>query len=159
MSVIHRWLEYLDLMEVRYSHSIHAPARTALVTADAERMPAQQLAKSVVYLGETGFGIAVVPADQFVDLIKLGRSAGLSYIRLAKEAELADLFPDCELGAMPPFGDACEMPVIVDKGLAHDFITFTLGTHRDTIRMGFDDFERLAKPAIDSIAMRQEVHA
>jgi hypothetical protein len=60
---------------------------------------------------------------------------------------------------MPPFGDACEMPVIVDTAISRDFITFTLGTRRDTIRMGFDDVERLAKPTVDSTAMNHEVHA
>src|SRR5580704_15952051 len=96
MRLINRWLEYLDQMQVRYSHSIHPRAETALETAAAERMPAHELAKTVVYFSKAGFGIAVVAADQFVDLVKLGHLVESSYIRLANETELADLFPDCE---------------------------------------------------------------
>jgi Ala-tRNA(Pro) deacylase len=151
--VIKRWLEYLDNMQVRYSHSIHPRARTARETADAERMPAHEFAKTVVYFSEAGFGIAVVPADTFVDLVKLGRLLRLSHIRLANETELAELFQDCELGAMPPFGE----PVIMDAGIAGDFIAFTIGTHRDVVRMSFADFQLLARPKVASIAVGQEV--
>jgi len=153
MPVIDRWLEDLDRMHIRYSHSVHPRAETALETADAERIPAHEFAKTVVYFGNTGFGIAVVPADHLVDMVKLGRLLGLSYIRLANEAELAELFPDCELGAMPPFGYACELPVTVDVGIAGEFIAFTLGTHRDVIRMSFADFQRLANPKAASIVI------
>jgi len=157
MSVINLWLEYLNERRVHYSHSIHPRAQTALETAEAERMPAHEFAKTVVYFSNTGFGIAVVPADQFVDLAKLGRLLELSSIRLANEAELAALFPDCELGAMPPFGDACNLPVIVDAGIAGDFIAFTVGTHRDIVRISFADFQRLAKPTVSSIAIGKEI--
>lgn len=157
MSVIDLWLEYLDRKQVRYSHSAHPPAQTARATADAERVRADEFAKTVVYLGSAGFGIAVVPADQFVDLVKVSRVLGLAYIGLASETELAKLFPDCELGAMPPFGDACDLPVIMDAGIAGDFIAFTIGTHRDAVRMSFADFQRLAKPTVASIAAGQPV--
>jgi len=157
MAVIDRWLEYLDMKKVRYSHSVHPPAQTARATADAERVRADEFAKTVVYLSDAGFGIAVVPADQFVDLVKVSRVLGLSYIGLASEAELAKLFPDCELGAMPPFGDACDLPVIMDAGIAGDFIAFTIGTHRDTVRMSFADFQRLARPTVASIAAGKPV--
>jgi Ala-tRNA(Pro) deacylase len=157
MAVIDRWLEYLNRKQVRYSHSIHPPARTARETADAERVPAHDFAKTVVYFGSAGYGIAVVPADQFVDLFKVSRVLGLSYIGLASEAELAKLFPDCELGAMPPFGDACELPVMMDAGVSGDFIAFTIGTHRDAVRMSFADFQRMARPTVASIAVNQPV--
>lgn len=157
MPLVDRWLEYLDLAGVRYSHSIHERAETALETADAERMPAHELAKSVVYFGDAGFGIAVVPADQFVNLGKLQHFLGLSFVRLANEEELARLFPNCELGAMPPFGDYCDIPVVLDTGMAGNFIAFTIGTHRDIVRVGFADYLRLASPAIASIATGMEV--
>ncbi len=159
MSVTKRWLEYLDSMGVRYSHSIHPRALTARETADAERMPAHEFAKTVVYFGESGFGIAVVPADRYVDLPKIALLLGLSFIRLADEAELADLFPDCELGAMPPFWYNLALPVVVDSGIAGDFIAFTIGTHRDIVRMSFADFRRLARPQLASIALSHEVLA
>jgi Ala-tRNA(Pro) deacylase len=157
MPLVNRWLEYLDARGVRYSHSTHPRAETALETADAERMPAYELAKSVVYYGDAGYGTAVVPADQFVNLGRLQRYLGLSFLRLATEEELTRLFPNCELGAMPPFGDYCDMPVVADIGIAGDFIAFTMGTHRDIVRVSFADFLRLANPAIASIATGAEI--
>jgi Ala-tRNA(Pro) deacylase len=96
------------------------------------------------------------PTNSWI-LAKLGRLLELSSMRLANEAELAALFPDCELGAMPPFGDACDLPVIVDAGIAGDFIAFTIGTHRDVVRISFADFQRLAKPTVASFAIGEEV--
>ena len=155
MPLIKLWLEYLTRMQVRYSHSVHPRAQTARETAIAERVPAHEFAKTVVYYGDNGFGIAVVPADEFVNLARVARNLGLAYIRLASEVELAELFPDCELGAMPPFGDACEMPVIVDPTITADYIAFTIGTHRDVVRMSFADFERIARPKIASIVTQE----
>jgi len=157
MTGIDRWLRYLDRLQVRYSHSVHPPAQTARKTAAAERVPAHEFAKTVVYFNDSGFGIAVVPADQFVDLTRVGRLLGSSFIRLANEAELKELFPNCDLGAMPPFGDSCALPVIVDIGIAGDFIAFTIGTHRDVVRLGFGDFQRIAQPKVAAIAASLEV--
>jgi len=152
MPGIDRWLRYLDRMQVRYSHSVHSPAQTARDTARAERVSAHEFAKTVVFFNDGGFGIAVVPADQCVDLTRVGRLLGSSFIRLASEVELRDLFPNCELGAMPPFGDSCVLPVIVDAGIAGDYIAFTIGTHRDVVRMSDADFQRIAKPKVAAIA-------
>lgn len=157
MPLIDHWLEYLSKMHVRFSHSIHPRTRTARETAFAERMRVHEFAKTVVYFGESGFGIAVIPADQFVDLVKIAEWLGVSSVRLASETELARLFPGCELGAMPPFGDACPMPVIVDPAIVGDYIAFTIGTHRDVVRMSFADFQRLATPKIGAIASGQEI--
>jgi len=154
---VNRWLEYLNKMQVRYSHSIHPRALTALETADAERMPPHEFAKTVVYHSGGGFGIAVVPADELVDMVKLRHYLSLPSIRLADEKELSELFPDCELGAMPPFGYSCELPVVVDARIATDFIAFTIGTHRDVVRMSFTVFARLARPKISLIGVRPEV--
>lgn len=152
MAGIDRWLKYLDKMQVRYSHSVHPRAETARQTADAERIPAHEFVKVVIYFDDSGFGIAVVPADRLVDLSRIGRLLGSSFIRLANESELRDLFPNCEVGAMPPFGDSCALPVIVDVGVVGDYIAFTIGTHRDVIRMSYADFQRLAKPITASVA-------
>lgn len=157
MPLVDHWLEYLNRMHVRFSHSIHPRARTARETASAERVLPHEFAKTVVFFGETGFGIAVVPADQFVDLVKVSRLLDVPSARLATEAELMRLFPDCEVGAMPPFGDACPMPVIVDPAIVGDFIAFTIGTHRDVVRISFADFQRLAAPKVAPIAIGQEI--
>lgn len=154
MPLIDRWLEYLDQKGVRYSHSVHQREQTALAKADAERVPAHELAKTVVFKGDSGFGLAVLAADGFVDLAKLRRILGLYYIRLPDEEEFAGLFPDCEPGAMPPFGSVCDLPVIVDTAIIErGFVALTVATHQDTVRMSFDDFARLTKPTVASIAM------
>ncbi len=146
------WLDYLNATGVHYSWSMHRSAGTALQTADAERMPAHEFAKTVVYFCETGFGMAVVPADRLVDLREIGYLLGVSYMRLASESEMAELFPDCKLGAMPPFGEVFNMPVLVDTSIAENkFVVFNIGTHRDAVRMRFEDYRRLMNPLIGSI--------
>lgn len=154
------WLDYLNGKGVHYSWSMHRPAETAVQTADAECMPAHVFAKVVVYYCETGFGMAVVPADRFVDLDEIGYLLGVSNIRLATEAELRDLFPDCELGAMPPFGDAFNMPVLVDRAVAgNKFIVFNIGTHTDAVRMKFEEYRRLLNPLIGSLTIAKAARA
>jgi len=81
MKVIDHWLEYLSKSHVRFSHSVHPRAETALETANAERMPAHELAKTVVYFTGTSFGMAVVPANEFVDLAKIAHLLGAAYLR------------------------------------------------------------------------------
>lgn len=154
MTLLTRLSRYLDAKGIRYSHSMHSPAQTALSVAKAERMPAHEFAKTVVYFGDKGYGMAVVPADDMVDLEGIRLLLGLSRIRLAVESELLELFPDCELGAMPPFGTFHDLPVVVDTQIAQrKFIVFNAGTHRDAIRMAYEDFERLVRPLIGSFAL------
>lgn len=156
MSLLNRLTRYLDAKGIRYSHSIHSPAQTALSVAKAERMPAHEFSKTVVYFGDKGYGMAVVPADALVDLQELRLVAGLAFIRLADENELEELFPDCELGAMPPFGTFHDLPVAIDTEIARrKFIAFTAGTHRDVIRMTYEDFQRMVRPVVGSFAIAE----
>jgi Ala-tRNA(Pro) deacylase len=158
MSALVRCLEFLDRNNVRYSHSIHSPAYTAADVASAERMPARNMAKTVVYLGDNGFGMLLLPADSVVDFREVLRLLGLKEIRLATESELAKLFPDSELGAMPPFGNEVEMPILVDEGLAAgEFVGFNAGTHRDVIHMSFEDFIAVVNPLIAAFAVKESV--
>jgi Ala-tRNA(Pro) deacylase len=153
-----RWLDYLRASGIHYSWSMHRQTGTARETAQAEHIPPHEFAKVVVYFCETGYGMAVLPADRMVDLDEIAYLLGVSYIRLAKEAELPELFPDCELGAMPPFGDIFRMPVLLDESLTENkFIVFNIGTHRDTIRMSFRDYRALVHPLIGSITVREAV--
>ena len=160
MKMLTRCLEYLERNQIKYSHSIHSPAYTAREVASADRIPAHSLAKTVVYLGDSGYGMAVVPADYTVDLEEVERLMGLIHIRLATEAELADLFPNCEVGAMPPFGNLFALPVLVDNLLvAEQFIAFNAGTHRDVIHMSVADFRLLVNPLVAAFAVREPVTA
>jgi len=155
MTTLKRCIEFLDFSRVRYAHTRHSIAYTAREVAAAEHLSPHKLAKTVVFLSENGFGMALVPADYLVDLEVLRQLLSVSWIRLATENEIGDLFPECELGAMPPFGNLFDLPVYVDSGVAaQEFIAFSAGTHRDVIHMSFGDFRRLVDPAIASFAYK-----
>ena len=156
MKMLKRCFDYLKRNGVVYSHSTHAPAITALEVAAAERMPAHNLAKTVIYFGDNGYGMVVTPADFAVDFSEVRRLLGLTEIRLATESELAGLFQDCELGAMPPFGNLFGMPVLVDENLAAaEFIAFNAGTHRDVIHIASADFHNLVNPLVAAFAVKE----
>lgn len=149
MPVLSKLREFLDSQQVQYTHTVHPLAYTAREVATAEHIPAREVAKTVVFLSEQGYGMAVLPADSVVDLEQLRLDLGVSRLRLATEAELGELFPNCELGAMPPFGNLFDMPVYVDSRLAaEELIAFNAGTHRDMIHMHYADFERLVNPLV-----------
>jgi Ala-tRNA(Pro) deacylase len=151
--MLERLLEFLNQSRVQYTHHVHPTAFTAREVASLEHLPAHEFAKTVVYHGDTGYGMAVLPADTKLDLQELRVLLGLQRARLATEAELASLFRECELGAMPPFGNLCGIPVYVDARLtAEETIAFNAGTHRDLILMKFRDYERLVGPSIVHLA-------
>ncbi len=155
MPILTKLREFLDQNEAEYTHTVHPLAYTAKEVASAEHVPVREVAKTVVFLSEHGYGMAVLTADSVVDLEQLRQDLGLARLRLATEAELAELFPACELGAMPPFGNLFGLPVYVDGRLAsEDMITFNAGTHRDVVHMHFKDFNRLVNPAIVPFARR-----
>lgn len=154
MLILNHWLEYLDQNRIRYSHSVHRRAETALETAAAERIPPHDLAKTVVYAADNGFGIAVVAGDKLLDLPEVARLLGSAHMRLADEGELATIFPDCELGAMPPIGQPYNMPVLLDAGLAaHEFIAFAIGTHSDVVRVSVADYRKLVRPLVGDLTL------
>lgn len=155
MNTLHRCQRYLKQNGVHYAHSIHAPAYTAHDVAEAECMRLHDLAKIVVYSGDNGYGMLVLPADYVADLDEVLRLLGLNEIRLATESELIEVFPDCEIGAMPPFGNMFNMPVLADETIATaPFIVFNAGTHQDVLRMSSADFHRLVNPLVASFALK-----
>jgi Ala-tRNA(Pro) deacylase len=130
-------------------HHVHRPAYTAREVARVEHVAPHRLAKTIVFHSDKGYGMAVLPADSYVDLFELRFVLGLDSVRLATESELRQLFPDNEVGAMAPFGNLYGMPVYVDANLAEeDVIAFNAGTHRDLVYMRFADFRRLVRPTI-----------
>jgi Ala-tRNA(Pro) deacylase len=155
MAILKKLQEFLEASGVEYRHAQHPTAYTAREVAMAEHIPAHEVAKTVVFLSENGYGMAVLCGDCVVDLEQLRKDLGLTRLRLATETELGELFPDCELGAMPPMGNLFGLPVYVDTQLASEpMIAFNAGTHRDVIYMRFADFERLVKPQILPFARR-----
>jgi Ala-tRNA(Pro) deacylase len=153
MTTLRRCLDYLDRNRIRYTHTTHANAYQAREVAAAEHMPAHKLAKTVIFCGDGCYAMAVLPADCLIDLEALAARLGLTRVRLATEGELVKLFPDSEVGAMPPFGRLFNLPVYVDDCLTGDNrITFNAGTHRDAIHMSFADFFLLEEPIITPFA-------
>ena len=153
MSMLQKLLDFLEQNQVKYTRHSHPTAYTAREVASVEHVPAHKVAKTVVFLSEDGYGMAVLPGDSMLDLDGLRALLGLARLRLATESELSELFKECELGAMVPFGSLCGLPVFVDGGLAREEgIAFNAGTHRDVIHMRFDDYQRLAKPTIVDVS-------
>ena len=145
----------LQRNRTEYARSVHPQAYTARQVAFEESISPHRMAKTIVFNSDSGFGMAVIPADMYVDWLELRFIAGLGYTRLATEEELRRLFPDCEVGAMPPFGNLFGLPVFVDANLAEmEVIGFNAGTHQDLVYMRFEEFKRLARPSIHFFAKR-----
>jgi len=155
MTTLQRCIEFLDRQRVGYAHTRHANAFTALEVAAAEHLSAHKVAKTVVYAGAQGYGLAVLPGDMLINMEILRALLNDPTLRLATEHELNQLFPECELGAMPPLGNLFHLPVIVDASLAEQqFIAFNAGTHRDVIHLSYRDYAHMAKPAVGDFAMK-----
>ncbi len=153
MAFLERLRVFLDEHHAEYTHTEHPQAYTAREVAHAEHLPAREIAKVVVVFGDDGYRMIVVPANRLVDFHEVRLALGLTHARMATEEELARLFPDCELGAMPPFGNLYNMPVYLDSTLAgEDIIAFNAGTHRDVIHMKTSDYRDMALPTVISLA-------
>jgi Ala-tRNA(Pro) deacylase len=144
---------FLESHGVAYQVSTHPKAFTAREVATAEHLPARELAKTVVILGDGGYHMIVVPANKLIDFQEVRLALGFYQVRLATEEELGKLFPDCEIGAMPPFGPLWGLPVYLDRSLAGaPYLAFNAGTHLDVIHMRTEDFRNLVTPTIASLA-------
>ena len=141
--------EHLESKNVRYTTLKHSLAYTAQEVAASAHIPGKQLAKTVMVKLDGKLAMAVVPAPERIDLPILAREAGYSEALLAKEPEFARIFPGCEVGAMPPFGNLWNVPVYVSETLAEDeFISFNAGTHTEIMTLAFSDYRQLVEPRI-----------
>jgi Ala-tRNA(Pro) deacylase len=146
--------EFLDKNNVKYVTITHSTAHTALEIAALAHIKGKELAKTVIVKIDDTMAMAVLPASNQVDLSLLKAAAGAQKIALASEAEFRNRFPECETGAMPPFGPLYGMPVFADEGLTRDKeIAFSAGSHHELIRLSFDDFVRLVQPKIAAFAL------
>jgi Ala-tRNA(Pro) deacylase len=146
--------EYLDKNRVKYVVISHSPAYTAQEIAASAHIPGHELAKTVVVKVDGKLAMAVLPASSHVNLDLLAESIGVDRIDLADEFEFRHRFGDCELGAMPPFGNLYGMDVYVSDELTiDDQIAFNAGSHTELIQLAFEDFERLANPKIMRFAV------
>ena len=130
--------DYLDEHDVQYVTISHSPAYTAQRIAELTRIPGKELAKTVIVKIDGQYAMAVLPASRRVDLDHLKRALGADDVALASEDEFKRLFPDCELGAMPPFGNLYDMGVYVAGELTEDDeIAFNAGSHTELVRMAY----------------------
>ena len=155
MSLPLRLKSFLDSHYVPYESFSHSTTFTAQGTATLMQISGKEVAKTVILRAGPRFDetvLAVLPGSKHVKLDKISAALGKP-VRVATELEFSDLFPDCELGAMPPFGALYNLPVYMDESLAKDKeVVFNAGTHHDAVRMAYEDFVRLALPNLCSFA-------
>ncbi len=149
---ISRLKEILDGKNIRYVTVSHSTAYTAAAIAAMTHTPGKEIAKSVIVLVDGALAMVVVPGSKHVDLGALKRSLGAKEVLLAHEHQFAHVFPDCEVGAMPPFGNLYNLPVYVDQTLSEDDeIAFNAGSHRELLRMAYSDYRNLVNPQVMNV--------
>ncbi len=141
--------EFLNSNQVKYVTITHSTAYTAQEVAALAHIRGQDMAKTVIVSLDGKLAMAVLPASKHVDLGLLKAMTGAKSVALATEAEFRGKFPECETGAMPPFGNLYQVPVFVDESLTKDKeISFNAGTHNELMRIAYADFERLVQPTV-----------
>lgn len=148
MAIAHRLMDYMSQHKLRYDVLTHPHSHNSMETAQLAHVPGRCFAKSVVLEDDDGFVMAVLPSTHHVQLGRLGKMMN-RHFRLATEPEIADLFEDCELGAIPPAGEAYGMRMIMDDNLADQpEIYFEAGDHERVIQMDRQDFLEMMKSAM-----------
>lgn len=145
--------ELLDKEKIRYVSISHSPAYTAQEIAASAHIRGKELAKTVMVKIDGKMAMVVLPASYRVDMERLKEATGATKVELAGEKEFKDLFPGCEVGAMPPFGNIYGLPVFVAATLAaEEEIVFNACSHTELIRLGYKDFERVVSPRVVQIS-------
>jgi Ala-tRNA(Pro) deacylase len=144
---------YLRAQGVPFTQQQHHIAYTAQEVAESEHLSGDMVAKVVIVSAGPQLLMLVLPASHRADLTKVAAAVGARDICLADEHELAEVFPDCDVGTMPPFGNLYGVPVYIDRHLAEpERIVFQAGTHTDTIEMAYADYAHLVNPEVVEIA-------
>jgi Ala-tRNA(Pro) deacylase len=139
--------EMLASRRVPFERLSHRPAYTANRVAQILHVSGKDVAKCVVLRTRRGYVLAVLPAPYRIDLETLGRQLNDDDVQIASEEEIQQLFPDCEVGAMPPFGSLYHLPTFIDDSLAEDDrIVFEAQNHEEAIRMSYRDYETVEHP-------------
>ena len=153
MSIPRNIRNYLESNHVSFWRKLHPAAMTGQELAQAEHVPAREVAKTIVLEADGRLILAVLPVDYSVSFDKLQEGIPARDLRLVPEDEFASAFPGCEKGAMPPFGALFKMPVYCDERLARqEEIEFNGGTHREVVRMAFSEFDVLERPVVLNFA-------
>jgi len=148
--------DFLDTNRIQYSSIVHPTSYTAQGTAAYAHVPGKELAKTVIVRVDSQLAMVVLAASAQLDLGAIKRMSKARTVTLAAEPEFEFKFPDCDLGAMPPFGNLYGMPVYVDEFLTYDKeIAFNAGSHSELVRMTYEDFERLVNPIVGHFSLSQ----
>lgn len=152
MSIPRRLEVLLKEHHIDFKALIHPEAYTAQEVAASMHVKGRELAKAVIVKTDGRFVMTVLPAHSLVDFQKLKEFLGEKDVRLASEDEFRALFPDCETGAEPPFGNLYNVDTVVDESLTHDKeIYFNAGTHYEAVEMRFRDYNELVRPKVADI--------
>jgi Ala-tRNA(Pro) deacylase len=140
--------QYLDQRGIDYEVLPHTPTQSSIDTASAAHIPARDIAKPVILEDDLGFLMAVIPANHHIELGQLSRQLDRR-LGLATEQELAMLFEDCELGAIPPLGEPYHLDVVVDDSLRRCAdVYFEAGNHAELVHLRGHDFQKLMRHAL-----------
>ena len=145
----------MDGSRIKYVTITHSLAYTAQEIAASAHVTGKELAKTVIVKIDDKMAMAVLPASYKENFDLLKKAARASKVQLASEQQFRDMFPEREVGAMPPFGNLYGMEVFVDESLSQDEeIAFNAGSHTELIKLAYRDFERLVKPKAAKFAAR-----
>jgi Ala-tRNA(Pro) deacylase len=147
---------YLDEQGKKYVVVKHSPAFTAQEVAASAHIPGKEMVKTVIVKADGDMKMVVLPSTHDVDFNAIKEAIGAEEVELASEDEFEDLFPDCELGAMPPFGNLYDIDTLVAESLTQDnIIAFNAGTHKELVKIGYKDYEELVNPKIMPIGVKK----
>jgi Ala-tRNA(Pro) deacylase len=153
--ILRKLREFLDSNNIKFVVISHSQAFRAQEVAASAHIPGKELAKTVIAKINGKMTMVVLPASYRIDFGLLKEVTGSANVELASEDEFKDLFPECEVGAMPPFGNLFEMEVLAAESLAEDEeIAFNAGTHKELVKMAYKDFEKLVQPKVMEFSER-----
>jgi Ala-tRNA(Pro) deacylase len=154
MTISKRLKDYLEKNRVPYELGYHTMVYTAQEIAAAQHVPGKEMAKVVMVKADGKMVMLVLPASYQVDIKKLKAVLQCKKVGMAKEKDFEELFPDCEIGAMPPFGNLYNLEVWVDKVLTEDpSIVFQAGSHVETLKIKYSDYARLVNPKVGDFSV------
>ena len=160
MAIVKKLKELLDEAKVSYEVCNHPLAYTAQEIAQRQHVSGDQIAKVVMLKVDDKLVMAVITGSQKIHLPAVRASLGAYEVTLATEDEFISRFPDCEIGAMPPFGNLFDLPVYVDPVVAKDeTIYFNAGNHVQTVRIRYQDFDKLVNPQVVRLTEERKRHA
>jgi len=154
VTVLKKLRDYLEQNQVSYELGYHVRAYTAQEIAAAQHVPGKEMAKVVMVKTDGKNIMLVLPASYRVEMKKLKGVLNSKKVVMVKEEEFQELFPDCEIGAMPPFGNLYNLEVWVDQVLTEDeFIVSQAGSHVETLKIKYSDYVRLVNPKVGDFSV------